>query len=123
VRVTREIAEKIAELARTLEKAGHGAESVARFLMRCLFTMFAEDVGLFEGKKKLFQEHIEQYWLKNPQSFPNGVSVLWQTMNTGGVLMTGETVHRFNGGLFAEHSALPMTKEQEARPSAALKAA
>jgi hypothetical protein len=33
-------------------------------------------------------------------------------MNTGGVLMTGERVHRFNGGLFAEHSAPPMTKAQ-----------
>jgi hypothetical protein len=33
-------------LGRSLEAAGHGAERVALFLMRSLFTMFAEDVGL-----------------------------------------------------------------------------
>lgn len=111
-RVTRDIAEKLAELAKTFEKNAHPPEVVARFLMRCLFTMFAEDVGLFECKKKIFQEYIEQYWIKNPAGFVSGVGVLWKTMNTGGELMTGERVHRFNGGLFADHSALPMTKAQ-----------
>jgi hypothetical protein len=43
-RVTRQIAADLAELARRLELAGHDPEAVARFLMRCLFTMFAEDV-------------------------------------------------------------------------------
>ena len=45
-RVTREIAAKLAELAKSLEAAGHHADDVAQFLMRCLFTMFAEDVEL-----------------------------------------------------------------------------
>ena len=45
-RVTREIAARLAELAKSLERAGHPAQPVAQFLMRCLFTMFAEDVGL-----------------------------------------------------------------------------
>lgn len=45
-RVTREIASRLAELAKSLEAAGHNADDVAQFLMRCLFTMFAEDVGL-----------------------------------------------------------------------------
>src|SRR6187549_2038890 len=44
--VTREIAEHIAALARALEAAGQDPERVATFLMRCLFTMFAEDIGL-----------------------------------------------------------------------------
>ena len=45
-RVTREIARSLGRLAASLEEAGHTAETVATFLMRCLFTMFAEDVGL-----------------------------------------------------------------------------
>ena len=43
-RVTREIAGQLADW-RSRWKAGHRAEDVAQFLMRCLFTMFAEDVS------------------------------------------------------------------------------
>src|SRR3546814_17806713 len=42
----REIADRLARLAKSLEAAGHAPKSVASFLMRCLFTMFAEDVEL-----------------------------------------------------------------------------
>ena len=45
-KVTREVAAQLAELAKSLEASGHSAETVANFLMRCIFTMFAEDVGL-----------------------------------------------------------------------------
>ena len=45
-KVTRDIADQLAQLAKSLEAAGHPAQDVAAFLMRCLFTMFAEDVGL-----------------------------------------------------------------------------
>ena len=44
--VTRDIAERLARIARSLEDRGRHPEEVAEFLMRCLFTMFAEDVGL-----------------------------------------------------------------------------
>ena len=45
-KVTRQVAVQLAALARSLEAAGHPAEAVAAFLTRCLFSMFAEDVGL-----------------------------------------------------------------------------
>ena len=45
-RVTRDIAERLARLAVSLEASGHAPELVSTFLMRCLFTMFAEDVRL-----------------------------------------------------------------------------
>ena len=45
-KVTREVAAKLAELARSLELSGYAPDLVAHFLMRCLFTFFAEDVGL-----------------------------------------------------------------------------
>src|ERR1019366_10619599 len=52
--VTREVAKHLAELAKSFEKEGHAPKIVAEFLTRCLFCMFAEDVGLLnnaDGKK------------------------------------------------------------------------
>ena len=43
-RATRQIAEKLAGVAKALESAGHHAERVAGLLIRCLLSMFAEDV-------------------------------------------------------------------------------
>ncbi|HYW13460.1 MAG TPA: type IIL restriction-modification enzyme MmeI, partial [Longimicrobium sp.] len=48
--VTREVAERLAKLSASLEGRGMDGERVARFLMRAMFTMFAEDVGLLQGK-------------------------------------------------------------------------
>ncbi len=48
-RVTRDIATRLATLAVSLEQAGHPAELAAAFLIRCLFTLFAEDVGLLKA--------------------------------------------------------------------------
>src|SRR5262245_23292732 len=45
--MTEEVTESLAELAGALEEA-HPPQAVADFLMRCLFTMFAEHVGLPE---------------------------------------------------------------------------
>ena len=48
--VTRDVAERLARLSGALEDRGHDAETVARFLMRLVFTMFAEDVGLLRDQ-------------------------------------------------------------------------
>lgn len=45
-KVTREITTHLAGLGKRFERQGHDSETVARFLMRCLFSMFAEDVDL-----------------------------------------------------------------------------
>lgn len=107
--VTRRVAEKIAVLARDLEASGHDPQLVAEFLMRCLFTMFAEDTGLLPHK--LFSKHLNEYWLANPPSFPGGVGALWRAMNDGDETVFGRLL-RFNGGLLASSQALPLTKKQ-----------
>lgn len=48
-RVTREVAAKLALLARNLEKR-FSAKEVAEFLTRCIFTSFAEDVNLLPAR-------------------------------------------------------------------------
>ena len=109
-KVTREIAAHLAELARGLEGKGHSGEQIATFLMRCIFTMFAEDVGLLpEG---LFVKALETDWVKEPKRFVPEVAALWQTMNTGGALFRVGKILKFNGGLFRDPEALPLTRAQ-----------
>ena len=109
-RVTRHLAERLALLAASLETAGHDAGAVAHFLMRCLFTMFAEDVGLLPARS--FTGLLERY--RHPDKvdlFPKAVRALWQTMDTGGFSPGLEAeLPRFNGHLFREAEALPVSE-------------
>lgn len=110
VEVTREVAGHLADLSRRLEKAGHGPQTVAAFLMRCIFTMFAEDVGLLPDR--VFSDALRKYWVKSPKSFPGGIETLWRAMNEGTAFgFFGKLLH-FNGGLFRMPSALPLSKEE-----------
>ncbi|PZX18415.1 type II restriction/modification system DNA methylase subunit YeeA [Palleronia aestuarii] len=109
-RVTREIADHLAQLGRSFEGQGHEGEDVARFLMRCLFTMFAEDVELLP--KDSFRDKLRDLRGKPEMAAPV-LQSLWETMNTGGtstVLMA--KLLRFNGGLFRDASALPLNEVQ-----------
>ena len=137
-RVTRDIADRLARLAKSLEASGHRPKAVANFLMRCLFTMFAEDVGLLPEcaftellrglrsshrslgfqPKKLGQDGqaTDGQATRSPATVPSfkpTVEELWRTMNTGGFSVAlRETLLRFNGGLFAEYEALDVTLDQ-----------
>ena len=67
-KVTREIAERLAKVSMSLENH-HETEDVAMFLMRCLFTMFAEDIGLLPAQsfKTLLEECERKPELFQPQ--------------------------------------------------------
>jgi len=109
-RVTRKIAEHLAALGQSFEKDGHATEDVARFLMRALFTMFAEDVNLIP--KGSFTELLESL-RGQPDNFKPMIEDLWAKMNTGGFSVALRTdLKRFNGGLFKECDALPVRAEQ-----------
>jgi hypothetical protein len=109
-RMTRTIADQLATLAKSLEESGHEAEAVAGFLMRCLFTMFAEDVGLLPERS--FTELLERR-RHNPATFHRQLESLWRTMNSGGFSESLDTeVLRFNGGLFADATAIPLDAAQ-----------
>jgi hypothetical protein len=109
-KVTREIADQLAKLAKSLEAAGHSPQLVSSFLMRALFTMFAEDVGLLPERG--FTELLQR--LKNkPDTFAPMLEHLWQTMNSGGFSPILESnLLKFNGGLFAEASAIALDRDQ-----------
>lgn len=108
-KVTREIAAHLAELAKSLE-GDHAPDDVSAFLMRCLFTMFAEDVGLLP--EKCFQKILEN-GLSKPEGFAPTASDLWHAMNIGGwSVAIQDKLLRFNGGIFADPLALPLNRIQ-----------
>ena len=109
-KITRVIADQLAKLAKSLEESGHPAEQVASFLMRCLFTMFSEDVGLLPERS--FTDLLTNLKAK-PESFCRQLRSLWQTMNTGGFAPALDAdVLRFNGGLFADAQVIELNAEQ-----------
>ncbi|MDX5391134.1 MAG: class I SAM-dependent DNA methyltransferase, partial [Rhodobacterales bacterium] len=108
--VTREVADRLAALGRSFEGQGHEPEAVARFLMRCLFTMFAEDVDLIPHNS--FSDLLKRL-RGHPEHAAPALKALWETMNTGGFSATLTTdLKRFNGGLFKEADALPLSEVQ-----------
>lgn len=77
-KVTRQIAANLAELSKSLEKSGHHPEAVAHFLMRILFTLFAEDVHLIPNNS--FTKLLED--LKDtPAKFAPRAQAVWQNMD------------------------------------------
>ncbi|MBI4804445.1 MAG: class I SAM-dependent DNA methyltransferase [Desulfovibrio sp.] len=107
--VTLSVAASLARLAKSLE-IEHAPEVVSAFLMRCLFTMFAEDVGLLP--KGCFSSLLGVL-LEKPSGFVPTCEELWTKMNSGGfcVALQEEVIH-FNGGLFKEAKALPLNRNQ-----------
>ncbi len=109
--VTREIAGHLATLAKSLENAGHPPKLVAEFLCRCLFCMFAEDVGLLPPKS--FREFLESL-RRNTGSFVPLMEALFREMDQGASVSTilRQKLLRFNGGLFREQTVLPVDDTQ-----------
>ena len=109
-KVTRELAERLAKLASLLEQAGHAPERVAGFLMRCLFTMFAEDVKLLPEQS--FTRLLKDY-KTNLSILPQALQSLWLSMDKGGFEPALRTlIPQFNGFLFKNQEALLLTEAQ-----------
>jgi len=116
-KVTRDIAARLAKVSKFLEdqrtadgRPVYAPEQIALFLMRCLFTMFAEDVELIP--KDSFKGILSRC-RENPDLFPRLVGQLWEAMDTGGFAFAIEaTVRRFNGYLFKDRTVLPLPKEE-----------
>lgn len=104
--VTAEVAARLARVAYRLEGRGHEAGAVAEFLMRCLFTMFAEDTGLLADRA--FTGLLAETE-KTPASFRPLVEDLWRAMDRGGFAPSVRLlVKRFNGGLFRNPMGLDL---------------
>jgi hypothetical protein len=109
-RVTRDIADLLATVARRIEKRGNNPERTSGFLMRVLFTMFAEDSGLippgsFTGLLKSQRAH--------PQHLELQLAALWAAMDEGQFAPAlGVPLRKFNGYLFKDRTAIPLDAEE-----------
>lgn len=109
-RVTRQIADLLAKVAKRLEARDHNPERVSGFLMRLLFTMFAEDSklipeGSFTGLLKAQRQH--------PEHLAPQLSALRQAMDKGEFAPAlGVPVKKFNGYLFKDRTALDLEADE-----------
>jgi hypothetical protein len=106
--VTREIAQGLGELKVKLATTEQDPKRVALFLMRVVFTFFAEDIGLLPSG--LFSAGLA-LWERKPDQFQKGLTRFWETMNEGGQY-GHDALKQFNGGLFKDVEALPLTWTQ-----------
>lgn len=108
--VTRDIAQRLARLAQSLEKRCE-PKQVALFLMRCLFTAFSQNVGLLPDGA--FTGVLNDA-RPNPQFLPRYLEPFWRSMDKGSDHDTTirARVRHFNGGLFREAEALALDEQE-----------
>ena len=104
--LTERAAATFAALAQSLRERGHEPQAVAHFVNRLVFCMFAEDVGLLPDD--MFTRMLD-HARRQPEDFALLARDLFGAMATGGRIGF-ETVAWFNGGLFDDDTALPLTK-------------
>lgn len=110
-RVTRRVAHLLATLSRRIEKRGHSADAVSAFLMRLLFTMFAEDTGVLLPANSFTD--LLRGQLDHPEHLHHQLTALWGAMDRGDFSPAlGTPVKRFNGYLFKDTAAIPLDREE-----------
>lgn len=105
--LTEQAAAEFARLAQRLRDRGNHSQAVAHFINRLVFCMFAEDVDLLPGK--MFGRMLDSA-TRSPSEFETLASSLFAAMREGGRIGF-ERVDWFNGGLFDDDSALPLTRD------------
>jgi len=105
--VTKQAAIQFGKLAESLRRAGHDPEKAAHFLIRILFCMFAEDIGLLPDN--LFTKLINNT-KDDPKRFHELLGELFKHMANGGFFGL-ERIPHFNGGIFDSAEALPLYRE------------
>ncbi len=105
--VTEEAAKEFARLADLLRRWGEAPDRAAHFLIRLLFCLFAEDIGLLPAG--LFSRLIERTHMR-PQAFKQQLQQLFVAMATGNWFGEYEILY-FNGGLFDNDVVLELDSE------------
>jgi type II restriction/modification system DNA methylase subunit YeeA len=123
--VTKELAQQIAEVARSLQKresvelidaksrrehsvAQRKNLRIARFLNRIVFCFFAEDTGLLP---KGIVTDIFKTGADDPTHFAATLEEMFRTMATGG-RFGAHKIRHFNGHLFEEATVFELTEEE-----------
>ncbi|MHB0868238.1 MAG: class I SAM-dependent DNA methyltransferase [Chloroflexota bacterium] len=113
--VTEEVAAQFALLADSLRSYGVHAGAAARFLMKLLFCLFAQDVELLPAH--LFTQLVERTHTR-AKDFTARLQDLFASMSTGGSF-GWEDIPHFDGGLFADNEVLDLASDDMDRLSLA----
>jgi type II restriction/modification system DNA methylase subunit YeeA len=105
-RVTETAAKEFAKLATSLHQRGIEPEPAAHFLMRLLFCLFADSIGLLP--EHIFRQMVELN-RATPAKFTSKLRQLFAAMSTSGNSFGVHDIHWFNGGLFADDSVFDLT--------------
>ena len=105
--VTREAARQFARLAEHLHKRGEEPARIAHFLIRLLFSLFAEDIDLLP--KGLFSRLVDQ-GRRKPLAFTQQLRQLFGAMAHGGFFGEHAIMH-FDGGLFDSDNVLELDRD------------
>ena len=105
--VTQDAARDFAHLADLLRKYCAEPQQVAHFLIRLLFCLFAEDIGLLP--KDLFTQLIRNTQ-QQPSVFKEQLRVLFGAMESGGWFGVSAIAH-FDGRLFEDDNVLELDSE------------
>ena len=106
--ITEKASGHFAEIAESMRKRGLDPQAVAHFLVRVVFCLFAEDVGLLE--RGLFTRLVTRVG-GDPKRFARHVGDLFSAMATGGEFLL-EPIRHFNGSLFDATPVLELTAKE-----------
>ncbi|TXG84017.1 MAG: class I SAM-dependent DNA methyltransferase [Sphingomonadales bacterium] len=106
--LTEETAREFAGIAQRLRDRGLEPHKVAHFVNQLVFCMFAEDVGLLPDN--LFTKMLD-LCRTDAASFTEHAGTLFGAMAKQGGKVGFTRIDWFNGGLFQDDSALPVTRE------------
>ena len=109
--ITQEAARHFADIAESMRRQGIESTTVARFLDRVVFCLFAEDIGLLP--ELIFSRLVEKSDGK-PSRFSGFLRQLFEAMRVGGEFGL-ETILHFNGNLFDDSSVPELTADQVKR--------
>jgi hypothetical protein len=106
--ITEKASGHFAEIAESMRQRGLAPQAVAHFLVRVVFCLFAEDVGLLE--RGLFTRLVTRVG-GDPKKFARHVADLFSAMSTGGDFLL-ERIRHFNGSLFDAAPVLELTADE-----------
>jgi type II restriction/modification system DNA methylase subunit YeeA len=107
--VTTQAAKEFSTLAEGLRDRGVPAERAAHFIMRLLFCLFSEDIGLLPDR--LFTRLIQNNRRK-PAEFTKKLRRLFAAMANEGGSFGPDDIPYFDGGLFMDDKAYDLTVDE-----------
>ncbi|MEX2287034.1 MAG: type IIL restriction-modification enzyme MmeI [Planctomycetaceae bacterium] len=111
--VTEQVAERIGQIADGMRMRKIPAHDAAHFLMKLMFSMFAEDIGLLKNKvfKQIIQSVAKPGAVNATKKLSRLLKELFEAMAHGGTFGADEILH-FNGGLFADANVIDVTLDE-----------